>query len=213
MFKIICTVFAGIFIALNDSPLIGGNNMIEYIKQLLSNWVYILSLTSVIMCIMAAWYFDWFGELRYSELRLYAKRWEHEYKDVSIKSITLHKFYSSFRKEFERHHGFGVLKAHYVVIFELDCSDEDFNIETAHGVNNPCKQFIADTEYLSTMQEHPKYAAFIDSAFFTVYKRLPPIKNFRDEWYFVPIKYKEKPPHTLPTIKKWVLYPDCRIFI
>ena len=212
MFKIICTVFAGIFIASNVSSLIGSINMIEHISKLLSSWFYILSLTSVIMCIMAAWYFDWFGELKYSELRLYAKRWKHEYKDVPIKSITLHKFHSSFRKEFERHPGFGILKAHYVIVFELDCSDEDFNIETEHDANNPCKQFIADTEYFSTVQEQPEYVAFIDAAFFTIYKRLPPIKDFRDEWYFVPIKHKAETPHTLPIIKKWVLYPDFSIF-
>ena len=166
------------------------------------------------MCIIAAWYFDWFQELRYPELRSYAKLWRYEYKDVPIKRITLHKFYSPYRKEFEKHPKFGILKPRYVILFEIDCPAEDFKIETAHDDNNPCRQFIADTEYFSILKESPKFTAFIDYPFYTVYKRFPPIKDFdfRSEWYFVPIKYGDKPIHTFKTIKKWGLYPDCRFF-
>lgn len=171
---------------------------------LLAAWIF--SLSTIIALGIANIYLNKFQDLRYFKLLKYVKIWRNEFKSVPIKSITLYRFYSKYRKEFERHENFGELRTHYTVVFGLDCSDEDFNIETALNINTPCKTFISDTEHYSTLRNHPKHVAFIDSAFHGVYKRLPPIKNFRDEWDFVPIQYREKP-HSVLIKEKWILYP------
>ena len=164
------------------------------------------SLSTIIALGIANIYLHKFQDLRYLRLLKYVRIWRKEFKNVPIKSITLYRFYSKYRKEFERHENFGELRTHYAVIFGLDCSDEDFNIETALDSNNPCRNFISDTEHYWTLRNHPKHVAFMDSSFHEVYKRLPPIDNFRDEWDFIPIKYEEKP-HNVLIKEKWILYP------
>ena len=174
---------------------------------LLSAWIF--SLSTIIALGFANIYFYKFQNLKYFSLLRYVKIWRKEFKDVPIKSIILYKFYSKHRKEFEQHENFGELKTNYTVIFELDCSEEDFEIETIHNSNIPCRKFISDAEHYWTLRNHPKHVAFMDSSFHEVYKEPPPIDDFRDEWDFVPIKCGEKPSNVLIK-RKWILYPLIR---
>ena len=166
----------------------------------------VFSLSTILALGIANIYLYRFPGLRYLKLLKYVKIWRNEFKNVPIKSITLYRFYSKYRKEFEWHEKFAELKINYSIFFGLDCSDEDFNIATAHDVNNPCKNFISETEYYCTFLDHPKNVAFIDSSFHEVYKQSPKIKDIRNKWSFVPIKYGEKP-HNVLIKEKWILYP------
>lgn len=192
------TILTGVFFILTTSLLM------SLPPLLLSAWAF--SLSTIIALGIANLYLYRFPALRYLKLLKYAKTWKAEYKNVPIKSIILYRFYTKYRKEFERHKNFGEFKIKYSVVIVIDCPAEDFNIETAQDVNNPCRNFISETEYYSTFLDHPKHVAFIDSSFHEVYKKGPKLESLRDEWNFIPIKYGEKP-HNVSTTDKWILYP------